>query len=94
MKATDDIMLLHDGDGGEESRLSPRHKVSRADRRHPRTESSPPGPTSTTLIDLARDRRDDLAALLAHRVPPAGGPAAHARFDESRDSRAKVMLTT
>lgn len=46
-----------------------------------------------TLVDLARDRRGDLAALFTHRVPLSDGPAAYALFDEKRDGCVKVMLS-
>jgi threonine dehydrogenase-like Zn-dependent dehydrogenase len=44
------------------------------------------------LIPLAKRRRDDLAAVLTHRLPLAKGPEAYELFDHKRDGCIKVAL--
>ena len=44
------------------------------------------------LIPLARRRRDDLVAILTHRLPLAEAADAYRRFDEKRDGCIKVAF--
>ncbi len=44
------------------------------------------------LVPLVRRRRDDLAALITHRLPLAQGPEAYALFDSKRDGCLKVAF--
>lgn len=45
------------------------------------------------LIPLARRRRDELAAMITHRLPLSRGPEAYELFDQKRDGCIKVALT-
>jgi threonine dehydrogenase-like Zn-dependent dehydrogenase len=46
------------------------------------------------LLPLVRRRREDLAALITHRLPLAEGAAAYALFDAKRDGCLKVAFLT
>jgi len=44
------------------------------------------------LLPLVRRRRDDLVALITHRLPLAEGPQGYALFDTRRDGCLKVAF--
>ena len=58
-----------------------------------RTGRCPARGVMDSLVPIARRRREELRAILTHRLPLSSGPEAYEIFDRKRDGCIKVTLT-